>query len=289
MKRKGIGSAAIGLVTIVCLCAGGAWAHADVLSIHQIQSTTSDGDVTVYDGQIHDVVGGVVTHIWHGFNDRVYLQDPAHDTWGGIMIKDRDGDLSHGVSLGDWVSLQNIYIQDYRGTTTLQYRRSLAPDVAFIIESSGNPVPDPIALTAADLPTPVHHAASEPYESMVVTLTDVVVGAKGLGKAEDNYELFQFSDIAWGADYMNVDAGAPYDPRIVPGARLDRVTGIVEQYTKLSSGWDYYQVITRSAGDIEGTVVTPVPAISGWSRGALVLLMACGLVVAFGRIRRSAA
>lgn len=245
-------------------------AYANLLSIYDIQFNTSDGDASIYNGQIHDVVGGIVTHTWAGFNDRVYLRDPAHPTWGAICVKDWEGDLISNVQIGDWVSFTDIYIEEYRGGTFLQWNREaeepeqpLSPDAMFTIESSGNEVPDPTLLTAADLIVPVNHAASEPYEHMVVTLEEVTVGTMDLGKNEDNYELIDGTGIAWGTDYMNIDAGGPYDPHIVPGAFLDSITGIVDQYTKLPS-WDYYQLATRSAADVvpePGTLTLLLPGL----------------------------
>ena len=241
------------------------------LSIYDVQYTTDPSGASPYNGGIHDVTGGVVSHIWHGFNDRVYLRDPAHPTWGAIVVKDGEGgELANNVNVGDWVSFDNIYIDEFRGTTFLQYRRVQAPDVAFTIDNTGLNVPDPTPLTVADLAYPPNHAATEPYESMAVTLENVTVGAMDLGKASDNYELWQGSDVAWGTDYMNIDAGGPYDPRIVPGAFLESITGIVEQYTYDS--WDYYQLCTRFAADI-----VPEP-------GTLALL-AAGLVLVAGRRR----
>jgi hypothetical protein len=252
-----------------------ATAYGADLTIYEIQSNTSNGDASIYHTQIHNVTGGVVTHVWHrvgDVNERVYLQDPAHATWGAICVKDsQNGELSNSVNVGDWVSFANIYIEEYRGTTFLQYNKTSAPNVTFTVESSGNPVPAPTVLTAADLVVPVNHAASEPYESMVVRLRDVVVGQKSLGKNSDNYELLQDTDTAWGTDYMNVDAGAPYDPRIVTGRMLASITGVVEQYTNLPS-WDYYQLDTRNAADI----VDAVPAVSEWGMAVLGLLTVIG-------------
>jgi hypothetical protein len=245
-------------VGLVVLAFGGA-GFAQDLSIYDIQYVP-DPDVddgSPYDGSIQNVVGGVVTHIWSGFNDRVYLQDPAHPTWGAIVVKDGEGgELAGNVAVGDWVSFDDIYIEEYRGTTFLQYRRLLAPDVTFTIESSGNPVPDPVLLTAADVPVPVDHGASEAYESMVAMLEEIDIGIMDLGKAGDNYELLQGSDVAWGTDYMNIDAGGPYHPSIYTGAHLQSITGIVEQYTKPEDGWDYYQLCTRFDADI----VVPEPS-----------------------------
>lgn len=270
MRVSVVTSLLIGCVAMGTVSAG----RADVLSIYDVQSNTTDGDQSVYDGEIHDIVGGVVTHIWFGGKPRVYLQDPERPEWGGIVAKDwHSGTLANNVNIGDWVSFTGILIEEYRGTTHLQYNEAWAPDVAFTVESSGHPIPSPRLLTAATLPAPADHAASEPYESMVATLENVTVGQKDLGKADDNYELWQGTDVAWATDYMNVDAGAPYDPRIVTGSELLRITGLVEQYTNLDAGWDYYQLDTCSAADI----VVPEPGTA-----LLLVVLAAG-----GRVRRS--
>ncbi|MBU0719013.1 MAG: hypothetical protein KJ749_12245 [Planctomycetes bacterium] len=267
----------LGLWGLILVVLAGTSYAAD-LSIYDVQYTTDASGNSPYYGEIHNVLGGVVTHVWHGFNDRVYLQDPANPTWGAIVVKDGEGgELSNNVNVGDWVSFADIYIDESRGTTFLQYRRSDAPDVGFTVESTGNAVPDALVLTAADIPAPLEYAGdewyvlnhdAEPYESMMVTLEDVVVTQLGLGKADDNYELSQGSDIAWAADYMNVDAGGLYDPRIATGVELLSITGVVEQYTKTSDGWDYYQLVTRSAADI-----VPEPGSVAFLAAGIILLV----------------
>jgi hypothetical protein len=105
-----------------------------------------------------------------------------------------------------------------------------------------------------------------------------------LGKAGDNYELIQGSDLAWAADYMNVDKPhtSDYDPRIDTGAQLRSVTGLVEQYTKTSSGWDYYQICTRDAGDIRDA--ESIPTVSEWGLAVLALLLLTAGKVNFRRV-----
>jgi hypothetical protein len=269
MRRRHFGAALVGLVALTW----GGLVQADLLDIYDIQYNTSDGDATIYDGQIHDVTGGIVTHISGGGRPRVWLQDPSFPEWGAIVIKDWEGgELANNVAVGDWVSLESIVIEEFRGTTMLQYNRDWSADVAFAKESEGNPVPDPVLLTAADLAVPVNHGASEPHESMVARLESVVVGGLDLGKASDNYELLQGTDTAWGTDYLNVDAGGPYHPYIFSGAELESITGLIEQYTV--DEWDYYQLLTRSTADI-----VPVPEPN------MLVLLGAGLVVAVRRRR----
>jgi hypothetical protein len=190
----------------------------------------------------------------------VYLQDPAYPTWGGIMVKDWTAGfvLANGVSIGDRVDLSTVYIEEASDkNTVLQFGAPWEPGSSFVLVSSGNEVPNPIMLTAADIPIPTDHASSEQYESMVITLEDVVVGQRDLGRKDDNYELLQGGDTAWGADYQNIGAGGPYHPYIFNGARLHSITGIVEQSFG-DPDWDYYQLVTRSTNDIVPS--TEIPA-----------------------------
>ena len=280
MKKYWVGV----IVTGLALMSSSAPGHADELSIYDVQYTTDPSGASPYDGQTHNVDGGIVTHVWSGWQDRVYLQDPNDpDGWGAIVVKDWNGGLFSSVNLGDWVSFDNVAIDEYRGTTFLQYDGT----GTYTIASTGNPVPEPKLFTAAGLAAPTYSAGpppgwfvadhdSEPFESMVVTLNDVQVGAKDLGKASDNYELWQGTDVAWAADYMNVDAVGDYHPWIETGAEFESVTGIVEQYTRSydppADSWDYYQLLTRSTADL-----VPEP-------GTISLLLA-GLVLV-GRRRR---
>jgi hypothetical protein len=235
--------------------------YADVLSIYEVQSTTTNGDTSYYaaggaTSGIHTVYGGIVTYMRSGYRDRVYLQDPAHPTWGAICVKDAHHELLSQLQVGDLATFSNIYVEDdvdTTGNTFLQFDRENAPDVSFTVESQGNPVPEPTVVPARDVRAdPVDHATTEPYESMIVTLQDIEIGDLGLGRKSDNYELKQWSDdhweIAWGTDYLNVDAEGDYHPWIQTGAVFESVTGIVEQNTK--DGWDYYQVLTRSSDDL---------------------------------------
>jgi hypothetical protein len=255
--------------------------RAQPLTIYQIQSETVDGDATSHAGTVVDCAGGVVVGKFRGYRPRIIIQDPAYPhEWGGIQVKDwiyesgtGEWALFDNVEIGDWVSLTNVLVEEFVGNTMLQYQ--VYYDPGFVIESQGNPLPDPVLVNVADVLHPLDHDATERYEGMVVTLHDVHVGQMDLGKADDNYELVQGGHVAWGTDYMNVDAGAPYDPRIETGVNLSRITGVLEQYT--SGQWDYYQLCTRSAADV---VVLPIPTVSSWGAAAICLLLLIGGTIA---------
>jgi len=271
----------VSFLGLVLLMLSASRAIGDELTIHDIQSNTTDGDASVYAcdpanvDQIIDCAGGVVIGKFRGFKPRVILQDPDYPAgWGAIQVKDwvyhsdvQEWELYDNVEIGDWVSLTNVWVEEFRGTTMLHYQSTYTP--GFTLISQGNPVLDAVELTAADLAFPLDHGATELYESMVVTLEQVVVGQMDLGKADDNYELIQGSDVVWAADYMNAHAGGPYDPRIETGAGLVRVTGLVEQYTDAAEGWDYYQLCTRSRDDL--LAAADIPTISQW--GIVVMLL----------------
>jgi len=102
--------------------------------------------------------------------------------------------------------------------------------------------------------------SAEKFESMLVEVRNAEVIAQGLGKAQDNYELRSFSDpndpnaYCWASDYMNRDRVKPdlYLPGIEAGRRFRAVTGMLEQYTNLGEGYDYYQLLTLSETSVVG-------------------------------------
>ena len=277
MQKYGLRGMLIGLVAL----SWGSISSADDLTIYNVQYTTDPSGESPYYNQFHNVTGGVVTHIREGSWPRIYLQDPEQmDGWGAIYVLDVEHELG-GIQVGDWVNFTDLHVNEKRGTTYLDYEATaFNPSLGFEIVSHDNPVPEPITLTAADLPihpAPDNHLLTEPYESMLATLEDLTVGALGFGKADDNYELWQGDEVAWGTDYFTAPSYDPfYHPAIQPGAFLESITGIVEQYTKdpdQPDGWDYYQLCTRGAYDI-----VPEPST--------VALVLGGLVLA-GRRRRS--
>lgn len=254
------------LVLIVLLavsCFGLGYAKAQSLSIYEIQSNTDpNGDASVYDGQIVDCNGGVCVAKFPGSRPRLILQDPAHpDGWGGIQVKDwTAGDLYDNVEIGDWVALTNMLVEEYRGTTYLQWQTEHNPGYA--IASQGNPLPRPLLVSVSDIPAPLYNPDAngwfvenhdaEPYESMRLIVRNVTVTAMDLGKAVDNYDLANpAGDSCWASDYMNEDIGPwGYHPFVEVDRHFCAVAGVFEQYTKLTSGWDYYQLLTTTTADL---------------------------------------
>jgi hypothetical protein len=258
-------------------------------TIYEVQYTADSGGASPLDGTLIDCVGGIVIHKFSGSKPRVVLYDPSNPNgWGGIQVKDWTLSGTYGeklyenVQIGDLVSLTNVFVEEYRGGTFLQYNENNTP--GYSIVSSGNALPAPIVVTTADIAAPVedqnspgdyyvanHDSVPEMYESMMLQVQDVTVTELDLGKNADNYLLSNAAGGSWASDYMNPSVDTDYyHPLVDTNQHFESVTGIFEQYTKTSSGWDYYQLLTTSTGDL----VVPEPASM-----SLLLLGGAGLVL----------
>jgi len=280
-------SVLLGAIALVLVHWLGLPVLADPLSIYDIQYTVDPSGASPYDGETVDCLGGIVTFTSVKTTPRVYLQHPDYpDGWGAIAIKDWTNSLVHGVSVGDWITLSGVEVEDHRGNTFLQYGIG-GINSDFEVLSSGNPVPAPKAVSPAEIPAPVettpdhwvvgNHDA-EKYESMFLTIADVTVTAMDLGKAPDNYNLQNSAgDDVWAADYLNDDAFSDYHSSVQLGQPFDSVTGILEQYAKAGTSyeWDYYQLLTTCSEDL----VVPEPSA--------VAMLAAGIVaLGLGLARR---
>jgi mRNA-degrading endonuclease toxin of MazEF toxin-antitoxin module len=247
------------------------------LSIYEIQYTEDANGASPRNGNIVDCLGGVVTHKQGGGRPRLVLQDPIYpDGWGAIQVKGWSSDAFDGVAVGDWVSLTNVLVEDFKGTTFLQYQSEY--DSALTVVDVNNPLPRPFIVEIDKISAPVEsldswvvsdHAA-EKYESMLVSVIGVSVTDLGYGKAYDNYVLVSDADpnsSCWVSDYMNADKekGLIYHPYVEVGQHFYSVTGILEQYMGDSDGiyYDYYQFLTRSSDDFGLDQVAEVGILTG--------------------------
>jgi len=239
-------------------------AQADELSIYEIQYTVDPNGASSRHGNIVDCLGGIVIDKSFSSRTKLTLYDPnSSDGWGGIMVKDSYGvGVFADVNVGDWISFTSIEVEDYRGTTFLQFKAENESD--FTIVSTNNPLPKPLVVTVDEIAAPVEGLDSwfvaggnaEKYEAMLIKVIDVSVQDTGYGKAYDNYILASNADpnfICWVSDYMNAgkDKGLIYHPYIEPGLTLCGVAGILEQYTGEHDGisYDYFQLLTTSTED----------------------------------------
>jgi hypothetical protein len=234
------------------------------LSIYDIQHTADPNGESSQNGNIVDCKGGIVTHKSPSGRPRLVIQDPAYPAgWGAIQVKDLYGTgVFDDVNVGDWISLTNVLVEEFKGTTFLQYMEE--NNAGFEIMSSGNSLPRPLVVTVDQIAAPIegldtwlvaNHNA-EKYEAMLIKVVNVNVKDTGYGKAFDNYILASNVDpnlVCWASDYMNAgkDKGLIYHPIIEPGKNFCGVTGVLEQYTDIQDGiyYDYYELLTTSTDD----------------------------------------
>ena len=288
-----------GCCFVIVVCASWCSAAALVdLTVRQIQETTlADGVSSYYNyadylSNINCSSGGIVIRIFPGSIPRLQLYDPNElNGWGAIQVKGLLGPNSFlGISEGDRLSFENIPVEEKRGTTFLNY-----DSTAVLVQgTSGNPLPEPLLVSASEIAAPafigtdlynrdhwekvVADHSAEKYESMLLKIMNVSVKGMGLGKEPDNYNLQTASgdgDNVWAADYLNVDVEDDlYHWKVSADRSFDSVTGMLEQYTNDSTGWDYYQLLTTSGDDL----VIPEPAS--------MLLLVCGAAWLVAKRRR---
>lgn len=273
MVRDGRGRVMMG-ISIVCVgCVLPCIAQGGLLTIRQIQYTESADGASLYNGQVIDCSGGMVVAKVAGGRPRLFLQDPnALDGWGAIQVKGWVSDAFASVNVGDWIEIEQTFAEEYRGTTFLQYwdENPDGSQPVLRIVSTGHTLPRPLVVDVNEIEAPeyllledawvVADHQAERLESMLLQIRDVVVVGQDLGKARDNYELQSFREpndtgaLCWASDYANQDRQKPdlYVPGIEMGRRFRAVTGVLEQYTNLGEGFDYYQLLTLSEKGLVG-------------------------------------
>ncbi len=238
MRKKVTTFLALALSVLLAQAAGG-------LTIYDVQFSTPPDYESPYFGQTVDVSGGVVTKIFVGGRTKITIQDPTlGDTWAGVQVVFDEHAQAAGIACGDQVDFFAVLVDEYRGNTQLGFSATSS----FTIVSSGNTV-EPVAITPADIPYPANHDVTEPYEFMLLKVDSVCVGAMDLGKAGDNYELVNADGVCWASDYANADLPPGSVYYVAAGQCFLSVTGFLEQYYNPTSGWDYYQLLPRDAGD----------------------------------------
>jgi len=247
------------IVAIVLGFAGPIQARA--LSIYEIQYTTDVNGISPQNGQIIDCLGGIVTFKRAGGKARLTIQDPNFPYgWGGIQVKDFIGGSFDEVSVGDRILLNNVLVEEYKGTTFLQFISDNSRQISII--SRNYPLPKPLVVSVDEIAAPVegigrwavaNHNA-EKFEGMLIKVVNISVKDTGYGKAYDNYILGSNNDpnsVCWASDYMNYYVDGIYHPFIGVGNNFCGLTGFLEQYTGESDGiyYDYYQLLTTKTDD----------------------------------------
>jgi hypothetical protein len=261
----------VGVLVVYLWCALLGIVRGEDVTIPKIQYTESPDGASPYNGKTIDCAGGIVVAKQPGGRPRLFVQDPnASDGWAAIQVKGWTSDAFAAVGVGDWLRLQQVFVEEFRGTTLLQYWDQ-NPDGSrptLTVASHGHGLPHPLVVDVNQIQAPEYRVQddawavadhrAEKFESMLVQVRGVAVLGQGMGKAQDNYGLGSFHEpndadaVCWASDYLNPDRPKAdlYLPTIQPGQRFRAVTGVLEQYTNLGDGFDYYQLLTLNAASM---------------------------------------
>jgi len=136
-------------------------------TIYDIQYTTEPGGDGTYPSPLVDqevTVEGIVTALnYNHYPDNFVISMPEGGAWKGILIY-MSGDET--CALGDEVEITGT-VREYYGLTEISGYDDTFISVTHL--SSGNPLPNPVALTTDEL------SSSEEYEGVLVQLSDVYV------------------------------------------------------------------------------------------------------------------
>ena len=257
MKRLSIIVMTLFLVN-VALC--------ESVNIYDIQYPPAEPNgLSPMHGQIVDCEG-IVVYVTAFKKPKVILYDGLHpDGWGGIILKDWTFNLRNNADIvpGNKILFQNVEVEDFKGTTFLQYGMNDRPST-YTVLSTGNSLPEPIPVRVSELQAPVEDPVdewhienydAEQYEGMFVNVIDANVLALDAGKALDNYVLAgnaDPNDTCWASDFVNEGPlVGKYHELVQVGQDFCGVAGFVEQYTGLDEGifFAYYQIITTTTED----------------------------------------
>ncbi len=271
MANSGKARVTVGVLSVFVGCFLPGVVRGEDVTIPAIQYTESPDGASPYNGKTVDCAGGIVVAKQPGGRPRLFVQDPnASDGWAAIQVKGWAGDVFAEVSVGDWVRFQQVFVEEFRGTTLLQYWDG-NPDGSrpiLTVVSRGHSLPRPLVVDVNQIKAPdyrlqddawiVADHRAERFESMLLQVRDVAVLGQRMGKAQDNYGLQSFREpndtgpLCWASDYLNTGRAKAdlYVPVIQPGQRFRAVTGVLEQYTNLGDGFDYYQLLTLNADSL---------------------------------------
>ena len=136
-------------------------------TIRDIQFTPYSTGRSGYTGDTLTLQGIVTASAAPNNLGYVYIQQENQNEWGGIWVN--GGSLITSLAVGDKVSVTGI-VEEYFGLTRLSNISNAS------VISSGQPVPQPIAVNPATLST-YDFAVTEKYEGMLVQLVNPVAGA----------------------------------------------------------------------------------------------------------------
>ncbi|MBC8416530.1 MAG: T9SS type A sorting domain-containing protein [Candidatus Cloacimonetes bacterium] len=210
------------------------------VSIYDIQYTEVPGPDNTYpspyDGQVI-ITTGIVTAVgFSGYPDNFFISMPEGGAWKGLYIYDAEDTT---LVVGDIVEVTGE-VSEYWGFTEIAFPTSVT------LLSSGNPVPDPVVVTCANLQP---EGVGEPYESVLIELHDLTVVEEQI-----SYGQWYVTD---GTGISQMDDGFFYLDNVQPpivitvGDTWAILRGILDY------GFDEYGLNPRTPDDMIAEVSTP--------------------------------
>ncbi|MCK4312669.1 MAG: T9SS type A sorting domain-containing protein [Candidatus Cloacimonetes bacterium] len=219
-----------GIIAITCFAT----------TIYDIQYTTNPGPDNTYPSPLEGqtvTVEGVVTAVgFGGYLDNFFISMPEGGAWKGLYIYYA---IDTTLVVGDMVEVEGE-VTEYWGFTEIAFPTSVT------LLSSGNPVPDPVVVTCADLQP---EGVGEPYESVLIELHDLTVVEEQI-----NYGQWYVTD---GTGISQMDDGFFYLENVQPpivitvGDTWAILRGILDY------SYDEYGLNPRTPDDMIEEVSTP--------------------------------
>ncbi len=254
-RVNGTLAAALAFVVVFVGAAG----NASAVNIVDLHNNTSAGvPAAPYTVGTVVTVTGIVTvpdSIFNTYSTDCYIQDET----GGIDIY-VNGGLNGGLhfKLGDNVTV-TAKVAHFNGLTEIG---TALTDVTLVTNSTGNPVPEPLVMTCAQLNSSFYPDYSEPNESRLIRINNVQItgGTWPVIKSGSNVTITINDGTASAILFIDKDTGANGTPE--PVGYFD-VIGVVKQYDTSSPYTTGYEICPRFATDIiqsgYGPVITSGP------------------------------
>ncbi|MGE0090819.1 MAG: T9SS type A sorting domain-containing protein, partial [Bacteroidales bacterium] len=204
-------------------------------TINDIQSNTSDGDLSVYNGQIVRT-SGIITFSGNG----EYVIQDGDGSWNGIYVYDFNFDMTSVE--GDSVTIQAT-VATFNGVTQLATVTSLA------VNNSGNLLPTISTITTNQL--------TEEYEGVLVKIVNAQVTNATVASG-----VFEIND---GSGALNVDDNLFGDAEVGITNGLDLTITGIGHYNNA------FQLLPRYAADMVSATDTVGSTVYTVDQGALTI------------------
>ena len=224
------------------------------LTIKDVQYSPFGSGISAFNGNSVTVTG-IVTADTSDFGTRVYIQD-GNAPWSGIRVFGTD---AYALNAGDDVTVTGIVNENFNITQI----GTLQSGAAITLNSTGNPIPEPVVLSTSDIGTLANGTpAAEQYESMLVRYENVTVTALSADGASNFGEIY-VNDGSGNTRVELEDGNHPYnngstfdtqddDPNylIAQGNTFESITGI------LYFSFNNYKLNPRTESDFIGWVTS---------------------------------